>query len=79
MNEHFPLRGGTACKCGWNFGLSLNDTHSDLKLWIEHAYDQLRAEAWDEGFEAGDQTARAVNPEWPEPTRNPYRSHDGSK
>lgn len=28
---------------------------------------------WDEGFDAGHETARAVNPEYPEPTRNPFR------
>lgn len=31
------------------------------------------AERWDEGFDAGDRTARAVNDEWPERTHNPYR------
>ena len=31
------------------------------------------AEAWDEGFDAGHQAARAVNPEWPEQSTNPYR------
>jgi hypothetical protein len=31
------------------------------------------AEAWDEGYEAGDMDARAVNPAWPDRTLNPYR------
>ena len=31
------------------------------------------ADAWDAGFEAGDQTARAVNPEWPDRPQNPHR------
>ena len=31
------------------------------------------ADAWDAGFEAGHQAARAVNPEWPAPPANPYR------
>ena len=32
-----------------------------------------RAAAWDEGFDAGHQAARAVNPEWPGQPTNPYR------
>lgn len=28
---------------------------------------------WDQGFDAGHETARAVNPEYPEPTRNPFQ------
>lgn len=32
------------------------------------------AQAWEEGFEAGHQSARAVNPEFPRQPRNPYRS-----
>ena len=28
---------------------------------------------WDEGFDAGHETARAVNPEYPEPTPTPFR------
>lgn len=31
-----------------------------------------QADAWSAGFIAGHETARAVNPEWPEPTPNPY-------
>lgn len=42
--EHFPLRGGTACECGWDYGLSLNDTRSDMRLWIGH-YDTTRTAA----------------------------------
>ena len=32
-----------------------------------------RASAWDDGFDAGHQAARAVNPEWPAMPTNPYR------
>ena len=32
-----------------------------------------RASAWDDGFDAGHQAARAVNPEWPGVPSNPYR------
>lgn len=34
------------------------------------------AEAWQDGFEAGHDTARAINAEWPEMPVNPYRSPD---
>ena len=33
-----------------------------------------RAGAWDDGFDAGHQAARAVNPEWPGVPSNPYRT-----
>jgi len=32
-----------------------------------------QADAWDDGFDAGHQAARAVNPEWPGVPSNPYR------
>jgi hypothetical protein len=32
------------------------------------------AEVWDDGFDAGHEVARAVNPEWPNETPNPYRA-----
>jgi hypothetical protein len=35
--------------------------------------DAALADAWDEGYDAGHQDARAVQPTYPEPTRNPYR------
>ena len=35
-----------------------------------------QASAWDEGFDAGHQAARAVNPEWPTMPANPYRTAD---
>lgn len=38
---------------------------------------EAAAQAWDEGFEAGYQTARAVNREWPALPRNPYRVEAG--
>ena len=34
---------------------------------------ELLADVWDEGFDAGDRTARAVNDEWPKRAHNPYR------
>lgn len=34
---------------------------------------KAQAKAWDEGFDAGDRTARAVNAEWPDRPLNPYR------
>ena len=33
----------------------------------------LLAEAWDEGYHAGHEDARAVQPTYPDPTPNPYR------
>ena len=36
-----------------------------------------RADAWDDGFDAGHQAARAVNPEWPTMPANPYRTGRG--
>ena len=38
-----------------------------------HPVPELLADVWDEGFDAGDRTARAVNDEWPKRARNPYR------
>lgn len=35
-NEHLPMRGGTACQCGWSAGLSLNDTRSDQRQHLRH-------------------------------------------
>ena len=32
-----------------------------------------KAEAWDEGYHAGHEDARAVQPTYPDPTPNPYR------
>ena len=40
---------------------------------VEARVRQARAEAWDEGCDAGHLMARALNPEWPEQTPNPYR------
>ena len=31
------------------------------------------ADIWDDGYDAGHQTARAVNPEWPQEPPNPHR------
>ena len=33
----------------------------------------LLADAWDEGYHAGHEDARAVQPTYPDPTPNPYR------
>lgn len=40
---------------------------------VEARVRQAQAEAWDEGRDAGHLMARALNPEWPEQTPNPYR------
>lgn len=40
-----PLRGGTACECGWSFGLSLNDTRSNMKLFLSHFAEEVRRAA----------------------------------
>lgn len=37
---------------------------------------RIKAEAWDEGAEAGSADARAVNPGYPAPTPNPYREEE---
>lgn len=34
---------------------------------------KLMAEAWEEGYDAGHEDARAVQPNWPATTENPYR------
>lgn len=41
-DEHMPLRGGTACECGWSVGLSLNDTRSDMRLFLAHFAEAVR-------------------------------------
>lgn len=51
-SEHFPLRGGSACECGWNYGLSLNDTRSDMKLFVEHLKQISKSDGWDEALNA---------------------------
>jgi len=33
------------------------------------------AQAWDEGYDAGDSDARSVQKSWPDLTVNPYRDH----
>ena len=38
---------------------------------------RIKAEAWDEGAQAGSADARAVNPGYPAPTPNPYREETG--
>lgn len=34
---------------------------------------ELLADVWDEGYHAGHEDARAVQPTYPDPTPNPYR------
>ena len=36
----------------------------------------MAAEVWDEGFDAGHQAARAVNPEWPALPTNPHTTEE---
>lgn len=36
------------------------------------------ADAWDEGYHAGHEDARAVQPTYPDPTPNPYRQTEGA-
>ena len=36
----------------------------------------LLAEAWDVGYHAGHEDARAVQPTYPDPTPNPYRTEE---
>ena len=35
-----------------------------------------KADAWDEGYHAGHEDARAVQPTYPDPTPNPYRTRE---
>jgi len=35
------------------------------------------AEAWEDGYNAGHQDARAVQKTYPDPTPNPYRTEEG--
>ena len=37
-----------------------------------------KADAWDEGYHAGHEEARAVHPTYPDPTPNPYRQTEGA-
>ena len=44
---------------------------------FERGIARIKAEAWDEGAQAGNADARAVNPGYPAPTPNPYREETG--
>ena len=44
---------------------------------FERGLARIKAEAWDEGAQAGSADARAVNPGYPAPTPNPYREETG--
>ena len=44
---------------------------------FERGIARIKAEAWDEGAQAGSADARAVNPGYPAPTPNPYREEAG--
>ena len=44
---------------------------------FERGLARIKAEAWDEGAQAGSADARAVNPGYPAPTPNPYREEAG--
>ena len=44
---------------------------------FERGIARIKAEAWDEGAQAGSADARAVNPGYPAPTPNPYREETG--
>lgn len=47
-----------------------------VALSLDAAVNIAAAEAWDEGFDAGHQTARLVNPEYPDNPANPYRHEE---
>lgn len=47
---------------------------ADRLAAVTEQRDRYAAQAWDEGYDAGDRVARAVNPEWPDGTSNPYRA-----
>ena len=42
--------------------------------WLAQRDAAVRAEVWDDGYDAGHTDARAVQPTYPEPTCNPYRA-----
>lgn len=48
-----------------------------IDCWFDHILWRVMRPTlelvWDEGFDAGHETARAVNPEYPNPTPNPFR------
>lgn len=54
--------------------ISLEDAWAVLAAARPAIEREAKAAAWDEGFDAGHQAARAVNPERPEVQRNPYRA-----
>ena len=58
------------CLCGAEACESLPDFV--LRTLAPHVAAR-EAQTWEEGFEAGHQSARAVNPEFPRQPRNPYR------
>ena len=64
------------CTCGWtaeeSYDVAAYDRHLAVAVLEAVAHD-LRAEAWDEGFGAGHEAARHVNPEYPNLPTNPYR------
>lgn len=48
----------------------------DVSTALAAVLPDLLAEAWDEGYQAGHEDARAVQPTYPEPTPNPYRTEE---
>lgn len=47
-----------------------------LEVVLPDITQQAKAEAWDEGYIAGHEDARAVQPAYPQPTHNPYERKD---
>jgi hypothetical protein len=82
-----PEGWGWRCECGALLpvnapvGMAESPPAKAVAAHVEHQAATLadllaatRAEAWDEGYDAGHEDARAVQPTYPEPTRNPYHN-----
>ena len=54
--------------------------HADLiREVVAERIQQAKAEAWDEGFDAGHETARFVQPGYPATPANPYGEQEGAE
>ncbi|MGN8718659.1 hypothetical protein ACTQ2Q_09925 [Atopobiaceae bacterium LCP21S3_F11] len=78
FDVHVPSWSIRCAGCDWSeLGgvVELHDQHlADLALSavLPGIIRQAKAEGWDEGYNAGHEDARAVQPTYPQPTLNPH-------
>lgn len=65
--EH-PFESLTRHDLGWLEG----QARASLSAVLPDIIQQAKEEAWDEGYIAGHEDARSVQPTYPQPTLNPY-------